>query len=109
MTHLDPDEDGLRETFLATLPSSMTDQLRIFVRGLYRFVARYGLVGSGSDREREDALLVGLWKELGYLGRFSDSLEKQAKGARRSTFRKIRELLEAARETAAREVPETHR
>ena len=109
MTRLDPDEDGLRETFLATLPSAITDQLRIFVRGLHGFVTRCGLSGSGSDRDREDALLAGLWKELDYLGRLSSSLEKKAKGARRLTFRRIRELLEDARETAAPEVPESLR
>lgn len=106
MTRADLDDGGLRETFLVGLPPEMQDHLRVIVRGLYDLVTRHGLLFTGSGPEREDALLRGLWKELGHLRRLTGSLERGATGCRRSALRKIRVLLEDAEGTAAQEVPE---
>lgn len=100
------DEEGLRETFLAALPPEVRDQLREIVRGLHGLVAGHGLLFTGSEMEPEDALLVGLWKELGHLRRLTGALERGARGSRRFTFRKIRVLLEDAEGTVALAVPE---
>ena len=103
------DDDGLRETFLVALPVEMRHHLRQIVRGLYSFVALQGLLFSEGDLDPEDAQLVGLWKELGHLARFTGALEREARGSRRFTLGKIRVLLEDARDIAAEEVPPSDR
>jgi len=109
MTPADLHDSGLRETFLAGLPPEMQEHLRILVRGLHQLVTRHGMLYTGSEQEREDVLLRGLWKELGHLGRLTGSLERSATGSRRATFRKIRALLEDAAGIAFVAVPEERR
>jgi hypothetical protein len=105
----EPEDGGLRETFLVGLPPETQNHLRVIVRGLADLVTRHGLLFSGSGPEREDLLLLGLWRELGHLKRLTGSLERGATGSRRSTLRKIRVLLEDAEGVASLEVPEEWR
>ena len=105
-TEISLEENGLRATYLVGLPPEVREHLRVVTLGIYRLVARYGLLYGEADLGREEAGWVGLYRDLRFFKDLASHYERQTQGPRRECVRDIRVLLEEAVAQARSLLPE---
>lgn len=99
-------EDGLRATYLASVPPEVREHMRELILGVHRLVAKYGLLYGDADLGRQEAGWVGLYRDLEFLRDLVSHYERQTHGAKRGRVQDLRVLLEDAVAHARLLVPE---